>query len=176
MKRFVLFLIWAAINIGFLGLLNCSRPLDIDRITQPSADTVFVPDTIIFNDTLYVDTLYTDTIYVDTLYADTIYADTIYADTMLCARLDSHRQEIVWLLFNQEQLYRLEFLAATERIRDSQIVVIDIDEEQYYWDLSGSLNFSIERNLDELAIIRITSQQPHSYGQAIDICLRVGEP
>lgn len=171
MKKFVLFLIWAVINIGFLSLLNCSRPLDIDRITQPSADTVFVPDTIIFNDTLYVDTLYTDTLYVDTLYVDTI-----YADTMPCARLNSHRQEIVWLLFNQEEFYRLEFLAATEQIRRSQILVIYIDEEQYYWDLSDSMSFTIERDLDELATIRITSQQPHAYGQAIDICLRVREP
>lgn len=161
MKKFVLFLIWAAINIGFLSLLNCSRPLDIDRITQPSADTVFVPDTIIFTDTLYVDTLY---------------VDTIYADTMPCARLGSHRQEIVWLLFNQEERYRLEFLAATEQISRSPMLVIYIDEERYYWDLSDSLNFTIEQDLDELATIRITSQQPHAYGRAIDICLRVSEP
>ena len=122
---------------------------------------MFVPDTIIFTDTLYVDTLY---------------IDTIYADTMPCARLNSHRQEIVWLLFNQEERYRLEFLAATEQIRQSQILVIDIDEERYYWDLSDSMNFTIERDFAELTTIRITSQQPHAYGQAIDICLRVREP
>jgi len=169
MKKLILLSIWGFVSFGFLYLANCSKPLDIDEIIQAPPDTVFVSDTIIFTDTLY-----SDTTFVDTLFIDTTFVDTIYIDTMFCARLSSHRQEIVWMLFNQEGLYQLEFLAITERIRHSQTLVIDIDGQSFSWRPADNNELLIEQNLDQYAAIRIISVPPHAYGQAIDICLRVG--
>ena len=178
MRKYVLLPIWAVICVGFIYLANCSKPLDIDEIIQAPPDTIFVSDTITFTDTLYtdttfIDTLIIDTLIIDTLYIDTTIVDTVYIDSMFCARLSSHRQEIVWLLFNQEGLYQLEFLAITERIRHSQTIAIDIDGQIYSWRPGESNELLIEQYLDQYAVIRIVSVPPHAYGQAIDICLRV---
>ena len=177
MKRLLPILIWGAISAGCLYYLNCARPLDITEADEMFPDTIFVSDTVTFTDTLYsdttfIDTLIIDTLIVDTLYIDTTIVDTVYIDSLFCARLGSHRQEIVWMLFNQEGLYRLEFQATAERIRRPQILVIDIDHQQYQWNLSTDLDFIMELNLENHATIRITSVPPHAYGQSIDICLR----
>jgi hypothetical protein len=175
MKNYISFTLWAAICAGFIYLANCSKPLDIDRIQEISPDTVFVSDTIIFTDTTIVDTVIIDTTIIDTVYIDTTFIDTVYVDSMYCARLSSHRQEIVWILFNQPGTYQLEFLAIAERIRRSQSLVIDIDGTSYTWQPGINFEFSIEQNLDQYAVIRVTSTPPHAYGQAIDICLNVKE-
>ncbi|UCC79698.1 MAG: hypothetical protein JSW64_15775, partial [Candidatus Zixiibacteriota bacterium] len=138
MKKLILFLIWAVIFIGLLYLANCSKPLDVDEIIQAPPDTVFVSDTVTFTDTLYadttfIDTLIIDTLIIDTLYIDTTIVDTVFIDSVYCARLSSHRQEIVWILFNQPGTYQLDFLAIAERIRRSQTLVIDIDGSSYSW-------------------------------------------
>jgi len=152
MKKLILLSIWGFVSFGFLYLANCSKPLDIDEIIQAPPDTVFVSDTIIFTDTLYSDTTFVDTLFIDTTFVDTIY------------------QEIVWMLFNQEGLYQLEFLAITERIRSSQTLVIDIDGQSFSWRPADNNELLIEQNLDQYAAIRIISVPPHAYGQAIDIC------
>lgn len=147
MKKLLLFPIWIFICAGFQFLMNCSKPLDsISESGQTATDTVVVVDTLII------------------------------ADTMFCARLNSNRQEIVWMLQNQEGYFSLEFVAAIERVLNSQTLMIDIDDQQFQWRLSEDLRFMIEKDLEQNASIRITSIPPHAYGQAIDICLRVGAP
>ena len=181
MKKLILFSIWGLISAVFLYLVNCSKPLDINEIEQAYPDTVFVSDTITFTDTLYadttfIDTLIIDTLIIDTLYIDTTIVDTVFIDSMYCARLSSHRQEIVWILFNQEGTYRLDFLAVAERIRRSQTLLIDIDGQSYSWQPANDNELFIEQHLDQYAIVRIASIPPHAYGQAIDVCLRVRAP
>jgi len=166
MKKIILFLICAVISAGFVYLAKCSKPLNINEIDQVTPDTLYVTDTIVF----------IDTIFVDTIFIDTIYVDTIFADTLFCARLSSHRQEVVWMIFNQEGLYRLEFQAMPERIQPSQTLIIDIDGQRFPWTPSDSRDFFLETDLEQNALIRITSSPPHAYGQAIDICLRVRVP
>lgn len=170
MKKLILSLSWVVVAAGFIYLVNCSKPLDVGKIIQET-DTVFVTDTITFSDTLYADTTF-----IDTLYIDSTIIDTVFLDTMFCARLNSQRQEIVWMLFNQEGQFHLDFQTLTERIRDSQILLIDIDGSQFHWDLSENRELEIDINLERNALIQITTLPPHAYGQAIDICLRVRTP
>ncbi len=144
MKKLILFSIWVFIFAGFQFLMNCSKPLDsISENEQTSSDTVAVVDTLIF------------------------------ADTMFCARLNSQRQEIVWMLQNQEGYFSLEFVAAIERELNSQTLMLDIDDQQFQWRLAEDPRFMIEGYFEQDAIIRITSNPPHAYGQAVDICLSV---
>lgn len=181
MKKIVLIFIWLAAALGFLYLANCSKPLDIDRIVETGPDTVYVSDTVTITDTLYndttiIDTLIVDTLIVDTLIIDSTIVDTVYVDSMFCARLSSHRQEIVWILFNQPGTYQLDFLAIAQRIRRSQTLELNIDDSSYSWRPADNFEFSVEQNLGQYAVIRIKSTPAHAYGQAIDICLRVSEP
>ncbi len=147
MKKLILFSVWILIFVGFQSLMNCSKPLDsIGESGQTSSDTVAVVDTLII------------------------------ADTMFCARLNSQRQEIVWMLQNQDGYFSLEFVAAIERVGNSQTLMIDIDDQQFHWRLAEDPRLMIEMYFEQDAIIRITSIPPHAYGQAIDICLRVRAP
>lgn len=157
MKKLILFSIWVFIFAGFQFLMNCSKPLEsINENGQIPADTV--TDTVAVIDTVVV---------IDTISV---------ADTMFCARLNSQRQEIVWMLQNQEGYFSLEFVAAIERELNSQTLMIDIDDQQFQWRLAEDLRLMIETYFEQDAIIRITSIPPHAYGQAIDICLRVRAP
>lgn len=181
MKKMIFVSIWFLAGAGFLYLANCSKPLDTNRIVETGPETTFVTDTISFTDTLYndttlIDTLIVDSLIVDTLIIDSLIVDTIYVDSMFCARLGSHRQEIVWILFNQPGDYRLDFLAIAERIRRSQILDLNIDGTSYSWRPADNFEFSVEQELDRYAVIRIESTPAHAYGQAIDICLRVSGP
>lgn len=172
-KMFVLF-VWLSVSAGFLYLMNCSKPLDIDSILENGPDTVFISDTL--TDTLYNDTTIIDTLIIDTLIIDSTIVDTVFIDSMFCARLNSHRQEIVWILFNEPGIYQLDFLAIAERIRRSQTLNVDIDGHSYSWVPAEDFHFSVEQNLGQYAVIRISSTPAHAYGQAIDICLQVSEP
>jgi hypothetical protein len=170
MKKSILIASWVLIGAGFIYLSNCSKPLEINEIGGISPDTIFVHDTV-------TDTLYNDTTIVDTVIIDTTLVDTVFVDSMFCARLSSHRQEIVWMLFNDPGSYVLDFQMITERIRNPQTLVIDIDGQQYSWTISNnSREMSIETDLERNALIRIMTVPPHAYGQAIDICLRVSVP
>ncbi len=148
MKKLILFSAWAVLFTGIQFLTNCSKPLEsIDEDGQIPADTV--TDTVVVVDTIIV------------------------ADTMFCARLDSHRKEIVWMIDNDEGLYSLEFSEIRERDDPSQILVIDIDDQRLFWPLSEYTEFIVDQNLGQNAIVRIESIPPYAYGHAIDICLRV---
>jgi hypothetical protein len=150
-KKLILFSAWAVGFIGIQLLTSCSKPLEsINENGQIPADTV--TDTVVVVDTIIV------------------------ADTMFCARLNSHRKEIVWMIRNHEGLFRLEFSAITDRENDSRTLVINIDDQRLFWHLSQYSEFIAGQNLKQDAIVRIESIPPHSYGQAIDICLRVRAP
>jgi len=166
MKKLILFSICAITSAGFMYLANCSKPLDINDIDQTTLDTLYVSDTITF----------IDTVYVDTIFVDTTFVDTIFVDTLFCARLSSHRQEVVWMLFNQEGFYQLEFQALPERIHHLQTLIIDVDGQRFSWVPSDNQKFIIETDLEQNALIRIASVPPHAYGQAIDICLSISAP
>lgn len=169
MKKVILFSAWAIVFAGIQLLTNCSKPLEsIDENEQIPADTV--TDTVVVFDTVAViDTV----VVVDTV----IIIDTIsVADTTFCARLNSHRKEIVWMIGNDEGLFHLEFSAIREGENDSRTLVINIDDQRLFWHLSEYSEFIVEQNLRQDAIVRIESIPPHSYGQAIDICLRVRAP
>jgi hypothetical protein len=144
MRKLILVTIWIFVCAGAQGLINCSKPLDsIDENGQASGETVVVIDTV------------------------------VVADTMFCGRLSSHRQEIVWLLQNEEGRFVLEFMVEVEREVRSQTLLIDIDDQQFWWHLAENSKFTTEQELGQDASIRITSIPPHAYGQAIDICLKL---
>jgi hypothetical protein len=126
MKKLIAISFWAIVCLGYLYMMNCSKPLDSVNHTQlANADSLYVADTIIVGDTIIV------------------------VDTMYCGRLNAQRQEIVWMLFNQEGLYQLEFAAISERLNDTRTLVIDINDQEFYWMLEDNLEFIIEQNLNE---------------------------
>ena len=148
MKKLILFSAWAVLFTGIQFLTNCSKPLEsIEENGQIPGDTV--TDTVVVVDTIIV------------------------ADTMFCARLDSHRKEIVWMIRNHEGLFRLEFSAIREGESQSRTLVINIDDQLLFWHLSEYSEFVAEQNLEQNVIVRIESIPPYAYGHAIDICLRV---
>jgi hypothetical protein len=143
-RKLILVMIWIFICAGARGLINCSKPLDSnDENGQASGETIVVIDTV------------------------------VVADTMFCGQLGSHRQEIVWLLQNEEGHFALEFMGETEREFRSQTLLIDIDDQQFWWHLAENSELMTEQELGRDASIRITSIPPHAYGQAIDICLKL---
>jgi len=147
MKKLILLSFLTLSSVSFLYMMNCSKPLDsINDFGQTNSDTVFVGDTI------------------------------IVADTMFCARLNAQRQEIVWIIQNQDGFYYLDFVAITERIDDTRTLIIEINDQVYFWPLEETHELTIERTLDDNTIIRIESDPPHAYGNAIDICLSLREP
>lgn len=168
MRKYLLLSILAVFGAGFMSALNCSKPVDLSDLGQSGIDTVFVQDTVVYSDTIYIDSVRVDTVYIDTLYNDTT-----IIDTTLCARLSSHRQEIVWLLFNPEGDYRMHFRAATDQRRCLPELIVDIDDLRYRWNLDDDLEFIVEKSLSGYSTIRITSTEPHAFGHPIDICLHL---
>jgi hypothetical protein len=159
MKKLILFSFWMLSVTGFLYMTNCSKPLDsIDNTGHAYFDTLYVADTIIVVDTVVV---------VDTI---------VVADSMYCGRLNAQRQEIVWILQGQEGLFFLDFAAITSREGDSRVLIISIDDQQYSWPLDDYLELTLEQDLYENTLITITSEPPHAYGQAVDICMSLRSP
>jgi len=156
----------------------------VDTIIQ--IDTTVVTDTIIVPDTTIVDTIIDtiivhDTTVIDTIVDTVIIPDTTLVDTviiiepgdgqMLCDRLSSAQQEIVWLFRNAEGPFHLEFAALSEREHPTHILTVTIDGQTYDWSLSESLELVLDQNLGPNAMIRIMTSKPPSFGHAIDICL-----
>ena len=156
MKRLILMLLCGCVLISLQFVVNCSRPLEsIDEI-----DTLF-PVSETPGDTV---------VRVDTV---TIVEGNDGSSFRFCARLASNQQEIVWLLQNEAGQFHLEFAALADRIHPSQTLLIEIDGEQFQWQPAKNMDFVIEQELGENAIARISSSTPHSFGHAIDVCLKV---
>jgi hypothetical protein len=160
----------------------------IDTVVDTIGDTVidtFI-DTVIdsFIDTI-VDTS-TDTV-IDSIFdtiTDTIMGvDTIVVvipDTsdspVVCARLNSYQQEIVWMFRNQPGQYHLEFVGLPDRTKPAPILTVNIDGANYEWNLAESTELILDRYLVQNAMINITRNKPNPFGHDIDICLTVTRP
>ena len=150
MKRLVLLAVWAVMSIGIQSFVNCSSPLE-STSGSDSAPTgpVIIVDTVIV-----------------------VMPDTS-GSLMICSRLNSYQQEIVWLFRNQAGLFRLEFSALTEQEHPSQTLSVDIDGQQFQWQPAESAEFILEHDLEQNALMQIVSNKPPSFGHAIEICLTV---
>ena len=136
---------------GFIHMINCSKPLDtMYNDDQPGSELIEVQDSII-------------------VIQDTI----IIIESEYCARLNAQRQEIVWVLQNIEGAHFLDFIAVPERNNDRRILIIDIDDEIYYWNIAEGHELTIETVISNNTIIEIVSTPPHAYGHAIDVCLNL---
>ncbi len=160
MKRLLSFSIWVFLPASIYFLGNCSRPLE----SISGGGSAAPPETVVVVDTV----TYTDTIIV-------IVPDSGGAQ-LLCGRLSSHRQQIVWLFPGWEGLYVLEFAALPERGHPRQTLTVDIEDEQYVWRLSESTEFSKEQRLGPDTVVRISTVPPYAFGHPIDICLSITEP
>lgn len=174
MKNKISLAVWLILLIGIQFLINCSNPLEGIDEAKPvppgpndTVDTIIDYDTILVVDTLTV---------VDTL----IVTDTVIIvepgpgdSGMVCARLTSVIQEIVWLFRNSEGMFKLEFAAAVERDHPVQTLTVDIDGEEFIWKPAEDSEFIENMHLDQNAVIRINPKKPPSLGHSIDICLTV---
>lgn len=144
-----------------------------------SGDTLVIIDTIVSVDTVIVVdsiTIVDTVIIVDTI----IIVDTVVvtlpdtsATHMVCSRLGSNQQEIVWLFRNEAGLYALEFSSLPDRDKPARTLYVTIGDQEYEWPLAESLEFLTEQTLVENAVIILRSSKPSSYGHVIDICIDV---
>ncbi len=142
-------------------------------------DTIIIVDTTILNDTvIIIDT----TILFDTLtvYDTTTIVDTVIIvepDTMntgyICGRLGAHRKDLVWMFQNDAGTILFEFKANSEYDHPTQVLTIDIDGQEYVWDLEEAIELAFDQELSENAMIRIVPDKPSAYGHEVDICLTI---
>ena len=96
---------------------------------------------------------------------------------MFCSTLSSYHRRIVWLLFNPDGYYELEFRAAIDGMTSCiPTLLIEVDDQHYTWRLSDGLHYAIDQHLDPYATVKITSDPPHVYGKEVDICMNVKRP
>lgn len=150
-------------------------------------DTIVVNDTITNIDTIVIyDTIPGDTIF-DTIPGDTIYDTTVVYDTTiinvpdstdgipLCARLDSHRPEIVWILKADPGEYSFEFLAVTDDFSKCRELIVTINDAEYRWNPAQLDEMRLDITVDSKITIRIVPDKPAALGHPVDICLTVNK-
>lgn len=125
-------------------------------------DTVTISDTVIQFDTVFLTDTFT---IVDTVI---IFSDTCGVNRF-CGRLNSHHREIIGLFQNSAGKYRLEFEAMTKDDRAPRDLKIDIDGQIFTWGEAQGLAFTLELNLIENAMIKISST--HSHGHRVTVCV-----
>jgi len=180
MKRPAFLLLGLLAILAFQIISNCSQPLDSSDLTggiSPTSggngDTLFVVDTVFIVHGGKVDTvIVVDTIIqVDTVtVADTTIVDTVIViepgsgdSKMLCARLSSAQQEIVWLFRNTEAQYHMEFAALPERDQPTHILTVTVDGQAYEWPLTQSLELILDQTLSANAVLRVATSNPPSF-------------
>jgi hypothetical protein len=143
----------------------------IDTIIQ--VDTTVVTDTIIIPDTTIIDTIF-DTITIpDSTVFDTVIIVEPGDGPILCDKLSSSQQEIVWLFRNAEGPFHLEFAALPESEHPNHTLTVSIGDQSHPWDLSESLELILDTTLPSNTTIIITTSKPPSFGHAIDVCVTV---
>jgi hypothetical protein len=150
--------------------------------TLPFPDTTFIIDTFIIYDTFFVIDSFTniDTMFViDTLaIVDTVIIE--IPDTtgsqFLCAQLGASQKEIVWMLRNQAEKLRLEFVALVERPKPVQMLRMDIGGRVFDWYPTENMEFILEEDFEENLIITIKPEPPNAFGHDIDVCLTIKKP
>jgi len=168
--------------VGILCALNCSQPLNDASFPsgQPgggsnTTDTVIVHDTVTVQDSLIV----TDTVVI----TDTItIVDTVIVHppdsgsvTQICARLGSQQKELVWLFVNELGLYRLDFVAMTEKLQPTQILLVEIGDETIEWIPAEHPELILDKTLADHSTVKISPKCPSAFGHSIDICLWVSK-
>lgn len=183
MRKLILLAVCAIVFIGVQFLVNCSDPLENGSLApvppaEPEVDTIYRFDTVVvmvFDSVFHVDSL----IRIDSIFhVDTVFIvdnDTIESSRMVCARLASSQQEIVWMFRNPDGVYRLEFSASTESGRPTQTLSVNIDGQLFEWSPGKNAEFIIALHLRPNAIVRITSNNPGAFGHAIDVCLTMSK-
>ena len=180
MKKFISFSICLTILFIIQLLSNCSQPLDtISDGGQFIIDTLYVIDTSEIADTnTFTDTIWlVDTvIIIDTLsFIDTMsFADTItLIEAFYCDRLNWFYRRIDWTLENHEGLYLFKFSVSTEQEYPRPSLLIEIDNQRYFWDLNEDFEVNIEQYLDPSAPISISYATLQSCNRTIEVCFRV---
>jgi hypothetical protein len=176
-RKVILLAFWALLTAGILLFANCSNPLEItgqDGLAPvgpvTEVDTVYSVDTLTMIDTLtIVDTL-TE---VDTVII--VEPDPGQPQTV-CSILLANLREIIWMFHNQEGEYRLEFVASQSREFCMYTLLVDIDGQQFQWDLVDGAEFVQVLYLNEYATIRVTPDQPLLLGHQVDLCLTISIP
>ena len=169
MRRVIFLGIITLLCMAFNLFVSCSNPLDYDNLTPSdtlfSIDTVYNMDTINVSDTInIIDT----TSLVDTVI---IVINNNDQSNIVCSRIASNQQEIVWLFRNDAGMYDLEFAAAAEEDFPAQKLVIDIDGQEFKWTPAEDPEFIAGMYLTQNAIIRLSIKTPRSLGHAIYVCL-----
>jgi len=142
-------------------------------------DTVFVIDTIFNSDSIFViDTTFViDSIFVvdSIITIDTIIVVDPDGDgsQLVCSRIASNQQEIVWMFRNQEGLFNLAFVAALESDHPEPKLSVDIDGQTFPWSLVEDREWITNAHLGQNAMIRIAAEKPPAAGHAINVCLTV---
>lgn len=200
MKRLMIISTMLALVIGSQALVNCSSPLQSERITGPVntpsdtnqiVETLMIVDTVLLIDTLILfdssqqidtviilDTLieYDTVNQIDTVaITDTIIVtipDTTGATT-LCDRINGGQKDLLWLLRNPAGSYRLEFVVSVAQNKPPKELEIAINGETYRWFPNSASEFTIELDLPANSEMRVTPMTPVSYGHDLDICLTI---
>lgn len=184
MKRYILIVLCSVVLMAIQFFINCSNPLeslDEGDLTpygyDSETDTIYILDTTtVFDTTTIVDTTtFTDTIMI----VDTItIIDTVVViepdstgTSMACSRIVSTLKDIVWMFRNDEGDYLLEFSAFTEHDKPKPSLLVNIDGQEFIWNLVENTEFITELHLSENTMIRIRPNKPPSLGHAIDVCL-----
>ncbi len=140
-----------------------------------TGDTIYLIDTIFSGDTIFVidtTTLIDTVIYTDTLLLlDTVFVPDSGATPFVCSQMGSNQQEIFWMFRNDEGNYLLEFVGSSDRDKPANTIKLEIGDDLYEWALGENPELTITRPMQENAVIRIYSDQPHSFGHPINICL-----
>lgn len=161
MRRTILLAVLALALISLQVLMNCSQQLEgIDGpVTNP-------PVTIVKTDTVII-----------FLPHDDHHGDCDEDDEkiVVCSRLTSNINEIVWWFENEAESFSFHFEATTERDHPSKTLLIEIDDLQFFWDLSESKELLVEAPLKENGKVRITASKPPSLGHPVDICMSMCE-
>lgn len=155
MRRVILVIVLALTIIVSQILMNCSQVLEgiNDPTLGPPGTKVEIDTVIIF------------------VHDD----DDDDEKRVVCSRLTSNLNEIIWWFENESESYSYYFEAATERDNPSKTLLIEIDDLQFFWDLSESKELLVEAPLMENGKVRITASQPPSLGHPVDICLTMTE-
>lgn len=155
-------------------------------------DTVFIPDTTIFDTVIIIDTISnTDTVTIsdtitvfDTIViTDTILDTLIFTDTVIvivpdtagvqteCSRLSSHQHDLVWMFQNQAGNYSIRFSSNIESNNPIRELTVIIDGHIYTWNPHTNSELVVQQNIGNNIIIKVSANQPKSFGHPIDICV-----
>lgn len=163
-------------SVAIETLLIIDTIISIDTfIVDSTLDTVILTDTVVVDSSKIDTVIKTDTIDItDTL----IIIDTVVFESpdssgsqYVCNQLSASQKEIVWMFSNDEGFYILEFMANSEDSTPDRILTLEINGQEYIWDLRDSMEFNLDTNLDSNTIIRIIINKPSAFGHEIDLCL-----